>query len=265
MRRPDLVVAEPGPSEGEPELVQRQVLLHPHGERQRHHFEVEGAGVPRGHLVEAVAVVGDDAGEHVDTTRRALGIGLASQAGGQVEALLQLHEVRAAGLEHGPVAAEVDLVEDVVLELALDRVGARQEAAADAQRPLPQPQVEAGRLDVAARDLEAARVHVTGPDGLFEELAREHALGGREAQHRHAVLDRTVSKARGGGHGEGPPSGRFGHRLWMTWGRTRLDRWGLARYAELVHRADGLRRSGPPAAGRAAAGWSGHRIGPAIS
>ena len=80
-----------------------------------------------------------------------LGLALPRKPGRQIEPLLELNEVRTPGLEHGPVAAQVDLVEDVVLELAFHRVGPGQEAAPDAQGPLAQAQVEAGRLHVARR------------------------------------------------------------------------------------------------------------------
>ena len=133
--------------------------------------------IARCHLVEPVAVIGDDPGEDVNATGRALGIGLAAQPGRKVEALLQLNQVRTPRLEHGPVAAEIDLVEDVVLQLPLDRIGPRQEAAADPQRPLAEAQVEAGRLHVGLRDVESPGVDVAGPDGPLEELARQDPFG----------------------------------------------------------------------------------------
>ena len=186
MGRPHLVVAEPGSADGETQLVQGEVLADPDGEREGHHLEVEGPLVPRRHLVEPVAVVGDDAGEDVDPAGRALRVGLAPQAGREIQPLLELDEVRAAGLEHGSVAAQVDLVEDVVLELALDRVVPGQEAAADAQGPLPQPQVQAGRLHVGLGDVEPPGVDVAGPDGPLEQVAREDALGARVQAQHHA-------------------------------------------------------------------------------
>ena len=121
----DLVVAEPRAAHGEAQLVERQVLSDPDGERQRHHLEVERAVVARRDLVEAVAVIGDHAGEDVDAAGRALRVGLAAQPGREIESLLELNQVGAPRLEHGPVAAQVDLVEDVVLQLALHRVGPR--------------------------------------------------------------------------------------------------------------------------------------------
>ena len=112
------------------------------------------------------------------------GLALPRSPAGQVEPLLQLNQVGAPGLEHGPVAAEVDLVEDVVLQLPLHRVAPRQEAATDAQGPLAEAQVEAGRLDVAIGDLEASSVDVPGADGPLQELTGEHAFGRRlEVQH----------------------------------------------------------------------------------
>ena len=196
-----LVVAEPGSAHGEAELVERQILFHPHGERQRHDLEVERTVIARRDLVEAVAVIGDDACEHVDAPRRALGVRLAPQARWEIEALLEFDQVRAAGLEHRPLAAQVDLVEDVVLQFALHRVGARQEAAADAQGTLAEAQIEAGRLHVGVWDLEPPGVDVPRVDGSLEELAREHPLRGgvevqdhahsRVSQRRDASIDRA--------------------------------------------------------------------------
>ncbi len=76
------------------------------------------------------------------------GIRLAPESGRKIEPFLELYEVGAAGLEHGAIATQVDLVEDVILELAFDRVVTRQEAAADAEGPFAQTQVQAGRLHV---------------------------------------------------------------------------------------------------------------------
>ena len=183
--------------------------------------------VARRHLVEPVAVVGDDPREDVDAPGRALGVGLAPQPGREVESLLQLNQVRAARLEHGAVATEVDLVEDVVLQLALDRVGPGQEAAADAQGPLAQAEVEAGRLHVGFGDLEAPGVDVAGADGPLEELPGQHPFGrGVEVQPpeppwspdrvRHAQ-----SKARGVPDAERPGWGRRRAQPVDDLGRTR--------------------------------------------
>ena len=58
-----LVVIEFGAADREPQLIERQVLTDAHGERQRHDFEEQRTLVPLSDLVEAEAVVGDDAGE----------------------------------------------------------------------------------------------------------------------------------------------------------------------------------------------------------
>ena len=110
-----------GAADHEAELVEGEVLADPDGEREGHDLQVEGALVAGGDLVEAVAVVGDDPGEDVDPAGGALGVGLAPDVGREVEPLRQGDEVGAVGLEDGAVPAQVELVEDVVLDLALDR------------------------------------------------------------------------------------------------------------------------------------------------
>ena len=205
MRRPDLVVGQPGAADGQAQLVQGEVLAHPHGEGEGHDLEVEGPLVARCNLVEPVTVIGDHPGEDVDAAGGALRIGLAPEAGREIEPLLELDQVRAPGLEHGAVAPQVDLVEDVVLELALHRVVTRQETAPDAQGPLPEAQVQAGRLHVGVRNVESPGVDVAGPDGPLEQVAREDAFGaGGKAQHHasrrsdEVIHGHAMSKARGG-------------------------------------------------------------------
>ncbi len=244
----DLVVGQPRPAHGQAQLVECQVLADADGERERHDLQEEGAVIPRRHFVEPVAVVGDDPGEDVDAPGRALRVGLPAQPGRQIEALLELDQVRTPGLEHRSVAPQVDLVEDVVLQLALDRVGPGQEAAPDAECPLAQAQVEARRLDVGVGDVEAAGVDVTGPDRPLEQLAREHALGRRlEAQHRGrrraaGVVRACTDRAK---HVAGPPGKAgtpgVGHSLWTTWGQRDSTR-GFHRNGRVVHRA--ARRAG---------------------
>ena len=127
-----------------------------------------------------------------------------------------------------PAAPQVDLVEDVVLQLALDRVVAGQEAAADAQGPLPQAQVEAGRLDVGLGDVEPPGVDVAGPDGALEQVAREDALGlgcrlstMRARRSGGGMHGHDTSKARRMGTGKSQLRKQGRRGLWMTWGRLR--------------------------------------------
>ena len=181
-----VVVGELGAADGEAELVEAQVLAHPDGEGQRHDLEVEVAGVTRGHLVEAVAAVGDDPGEDVEAAGRALGVGLAGHARRQGQALLQRDEVRPVGLEHGALPVEVELVDHVVLHPLGHGVPPGQEAAPDAVGHLAEAQVEAGGLDVLPRDGEAPRRDDAGVDGGGEVLAGEDAfLAGRHDGRRH--------------------------------------------------------------------------------
>ena len=173
----DLVIAEPRTADRQAELVERQVLPDTDGEREGNDLQVEGPLVARRHLVESVAVVRDHPREDVDSARRTLGVGLASQPGREIEPLLQLNEVRTPGFEHGAIATEVDFVEDVVLQLPLDRIVPWQKAAADAQGPLPEAKVQAGRLHVGLGDVEAPRIDVAGADGPLQQLPRQDPFG----------------------------------------------------------------------------------------
>ena len=116
----DLVVGQRGRPRRETQLVERETLPHRDRERQRHHLEVEVAVVAGGNLVEPVAVVADDAREHIEAARRALGVRTAADVRRQAQLFEQRDEVRTVGLEHRP-APQVDLVDDEVLELDVDR------------------------------------------------------------------------------------------------------------------------------------------------
>ena len=136
MQLADVVVGQLRPPDRQAQLVERQVLAHADRERQGHDLEVQRALVAGGDLVEAEALVGDHAGEHVDPPGRALRVGLAAHVGGQRQPFLQRDQVRTVRLEDHAFLAQVELVEDVVLGLAFDGLGVGQEAAADAIRDL---------------------------------------------------------------------------------------------------------------------------------
>ena len=85
-------------------------------------------------------------------------------------------EVRPLALEDRAVAAEVELVDDVVLDPVLDRLMTGQEAAPNPVGDLAEPQVEARGLHVLGRDREAPRVDHPRRDRTFEVLTRQHAL-----------------------------------------------------------------------------------------
>ena len=79
------------------------------------------------------------------------GLAAADRSSGRASAFLQFGDIDAAGLEDGAVA-QVDLVEAQLVEPVLDRVvAARQEAGADPVGPAPEPEIEAGRLDLIGR------------------------------------------------------------------------------------------------------------------
>ena len=86
-------------------------------------------------------------------------------------------------LEHGALVAQVELVDDVVLDLALDGLAIGQEAAADPVGHLAEPEVQAGGLDVLGRDGELTRMDHALVDQAQQVLAGEDALAGGKVQH----------------------------------------------------------------------------------
>ena len=85
----------------EPQLVAARGV-HLDRERARNHFEVQPPAVAPRDLVEAMALIGDEAGEHVDAARRALRVRLAADVGRQVELLDQRNQVRTIGSNTAP-------------------------------------------------------------------------------------------------------------------------------------------------------------------
>ncbi len=180
-----VAVGQLGAADGEAELVEREVLLHPHRERQGDDFEVEPAGVTVGDLVEAVGPVGDDAREHVGPAGGALRVRLAADSCREVQRLLERDEVRASRFQHDTVVAEVEFVDDQVLHPGLDRLAVGKEAAADPVRHLAQAEIQAGGLDVRRRDLEPPGVDDPLRDRGPEVFVGQDALAGRKLEHGH--------------------------------------------------------------------------------
>ena len=181
----EVVVVERGPPGHETKLVEGQALLDPHRERERYDLEIQPAAVAGGDLVEAVALVGDHPGEDVEPAGRALRIRPGPDGRREGQFLDQWDQVRTVGLEHRAAVAQVELVDDVVLDLGLDRLSIGKEAAADPVRNLPETQVETRRLDARLRDPVLAAAHVPRGDGAAKELAREDAVGvGQRARAR---------------------------------------------------------------------------------
>ena len=89
MRHAQLVVIDHRPSVHQPQLVERETRMHLDRERARDDLEVQPPAVARTDLVESVAVVGEQAGEHVDAPGGALRVRLAADLRRQVELLEQ--------------------------------------------------------------------------------------------------------------------------------------------------------------------------------
>src|SRR5205807_5099306 len=99
-------------------------------------------------LVEALPAVGDQPGEDVDSSRRALRVRLAADVVRKVEAFDERDEVRPVRLEDRAIAGEVDLAHHEVVQALFDSVIAPwQEAATQPVGHRAQMQVEARRLD----------------------------------------------------------------------------------------------------------------------
>ena len=168
VQRADLLVCQPGASQRQPQLVERQPLLHANGERQRHDLEVQAPPIPRPDLVEPEALIADDPREHVQPAGRALRVGLPAHVSGELQLLDEWDQVGPVGLQDRAVAPQVQLVDDELLEPHLDGAAVGQEAAADAVGHLAQAKVDAGRLDARGRDLEVARVDDPKLDRLLQ-------------------------------------------------------------------------------------------------
>ena len=102
------------------------------------------------------------------------GLAKAAMVGRSFKMLDQRHEIDAARLEHGALG-QVDLVEGHPFQLLPHRrLGAGQEARADAVSHLAEPQIEARGLDLAVLDLGHAGDLARG-DQRADRLARQDA------------------------------------------------------------------------------------------
>src|SRR5262249_44726134 len=96
--------------------------------------------------------VGDNTGENVEPTGRALGIRQGCNVTGEGQTLLERHDIDAPGLENGPTI-ERDPVEFQGLEPGLHGVCASwQEGCPDPISLRPGLEIEACRLDLAGRE-----------------------------------------------------------------------------------------------------------------
>src|SRR5262245_54923372 len=103
---------------------------------------------------------------------------------------------------------EIELVDDVVLDLALHRLAIREEAAPDPIGDLPEPQVKAGWLHVGDGNFEAAGINDTGLHGLQEVLSGKYPLTiGRERERQSGLLSLRPGSRRGSSPGWPPGRG----------------------------------------------------------
>ena len=136
------------PAPLEPDLQQPRALAHDDRETARRDFGVKRPLVLLGHAVELGAAVGDQSGEHVEPPDRALRAGDRREPLAEAQALDQRHDVDAAALEQRALG-QVDLVHAEGVDLVAHLVAlAGQEARAHPVGDRPQPEVEAGRLDL---------------------------------------------------------------------------------------------------------------------
>ncbi len=148
-----------------------RALAQQHRKRLRADLGIERAVIAGADHVEAAGAVGDDAGEHVEPSGRALRVGGGDDLRRQRQAFQQRHDVDAVGLQHRAVG-EIDLVQlQLVDALGDGRAGPRQEAGAHPVGDVAEPQVEARRLDLALDEV------VGRQDQAGIRHRRDHAVG----------------------------------------------------------------------------------------
>jgi len=171
----------------EAQLVQAGARLDQDGEGLGRDLEIEGAVITFVHVVEAAALIGQQAHKDVDAAGRAFGIGARVQAARQVQTLLQARDVDAALLHHIAAVGQVDGVHGDVGDAFLDLALAGQEGGAHAPGLVRQPQVQTGGLGLI--DIEGG----VGSDGADRDQGL-NTLEGKDAglvgdlKAGHAVL-----------------------------------------------------------------------------
>ena len=130
---------------------------HRDGKRAGNNFGVEFALVSWRHAVELGAVIGDQAGENVEASGRALRIRLPGNIFRQVQLFDQRNDVDAIFFEDRR-ASQIDAGHAEVFDFGIDRaVRAGQETGAHAMRHVAEAQVKTRRLDVIGVDCRARR------------------------------------------------------------------------------------------------------------
>ena len=131
----------------------------PHQDREglRADFEVEAAAIAGDGLVEAGAVIGDDARENVEPAGRAFRVRDAGHVRGQRQRLLDLGDINAADFQNR-AGAEIHGVKHEPLDLLSRRGGRpRHEARTHPERARPEPKIEARGLDLPGPDRSGGR------------------------------------------------------------------------------------------------------------
>ena len=105
-----------------------------------------------GNFVEPVAVIDDDAGEHIQPSRGAFGVGQTEQLRRKTHLLQKRNEVNCAFFQNAPRSQQVEFVQRDLLEFVFDGFVFRQETALDAVCLGPQPQVQAHRLKLGLKN-----------------------------------------------------------------------------------------------------------------
>ena len=183
-----LGVEDERPAVAEAQLVEAGSFPHAHGKTARRDLGPERPGVALRHGVERVGPVDDQAGENVEPSGRALGIGRPGDAGRQREALHQRRDIDDALLQDRAIALKRHLFRVQALQPFEDaRPPPRQEARADAIGLAAEAEVEARRLQLGRFDRRGRR-NRAGVDKRQDPLARQQARRAGKRRRRGLVF-----------------------------------------------------------------------------
>ena len=179
MQRADQRVVGQRGAGPEADLRQARAAARQDGKGARADLGIERAVIALRHRVEFLGMVGDDAGEDVQPPGGALRIGGGRDALRQGERLLQRHDIDAAGFQHRAIGQcnpmQLQFLEPLGNRAAL----AGQEGGAHPAGPGPEPEIEAGRLDLVGIggccEPDPAGAAIVG-NGLGRQDALVHAL-----------------------------------------------------------------------------------------
>ena len=186
MQRVEFAGAQRGFADPEPELRQPRAFAQQHRKGFGADLGIKRAVVTGIDTVEPPGAVGDHAREHVEPAGRAFRIGGGHDIRRQRQALQQRHDVDAVGLQHRAVG-EIDLMQLQFVDPFGDRaIRPRQKTGAHPVGDVAEPQIEAGRLDLALDE------GIFGADHAGIGHRRNHAVGqnaigiGRQRE-RHGI------------------------------------------------------------------------------